>query len=291
MRVNPRSLAGVRSYRGGMQDENTATRGDRTTVGVVIPSRDDAAMLERCLRALRDQSRTPDEIIVVDDGSRDRTAAVARSFGARLVVLPGDGIPAASAAGYDAATADILCRLDADCVPPTDWVETMTGILEADASLVAVSTGARAVDGPPRWRALVPRLYLAAYRAVLTPTLGHPPLFASSLALRASAWHAVRDEVHRDDPAVHDDLDLAFHLGGLGRVAFRSDVTVGMSWRSFQGFRSGLRRVRRGFHTVVVHWPRDFPPRRWLRLVGLRRTHSALTAPRDQNRSLDGSPL
>ncbi|WP_091228190.1 glycosyltransferase family 2 protein [Microbacterium sp. 3J1] len=263
----------------------------RPTVGVVIPSRDDAPLLERCLRALRAQTRVPDEIVVVDDGSRDDTAAVAQAFGARVVVLDGEGIPAASAAGYDAATTDIICRLDADCVPPADWVETMSGILEADAGLVAVSCGARAVDGPPRWRSLVPRLYLGAYRAVLTPTLGHPPLFGSGLALRRDSWRAVRGSVHRDDPLVHDDLDLAFHLGLVGRLDFRSDVTVGMAWRSFEGFRSGVLRVRRGFHTVVVHWPEEFPPQRWARLARGRRTHSPLTDPRDQNRALDGSSL
>lgn len=261
---------------------------DRVTVGVVIPARDDAVMLERCLRALREQTRCPDEIVVVDDGSLDATAAVAASFGARVVSLRGEGIPAASAAGYDAAETDVICRLDADSVPPADWIAAMVGLLEADPGLVAVSSGARAVDGPRRGRILVPRMYLAAYRAVLTPTLGHPPLFGSSLVLRSSAWRAVRDAVHRDDPFLHDDMDLSFHLGLEGRIAFRPDVTVGMSWRSFRGFRSGLRRVHRGFHTVVTHWPDDFPPRRWARLRG---THSALTDPRDQNRALDGSPL
>lgn len=258
------------------------------TVSVVIPARDDAAMLERCLRALREQSRRPDEIVVVDDGSVDGTAPVARAFGARVVTLDGQGIPAASAAGYDAAAMEVICRLDADSVPPTDWIATMVGLLDADSGLVAASSGARAVDGPRRGRILVPRIYLAAYRAVLTPTLGHPPLFGSSLVLRTAAWHAVRDAVHRDDPFMHDDMDISFHLGLVGRIAFRPDVTVGMSWRSFRGLRSGLRRVRRGFHTVVAHWPDDFPPRRWARL---RRTHSALTDPRDQNRALDGSPL
>lgn len=264
---------------------------DRPTVGVVIPSRDDAVLLERCLRALRSQTRLPDEIVVVDDGSRDDTAEVARAFGARVVVLGGEGIPAASAAGYDAATTDIICRLDADSVPPADWIETMSGLLAADAGLVAVSCGARAVDGPMWGRSIVPRLYLAAYRAVLTPTLGHPPLFGSGLALRRASWHVVRDSVHRDDPFVHDDMDLSFHLGRVGRIAFRPDIAVGMGWRSFEGFRSGIVRIRRGFHTVVVHWPEEFPPSRWAHLARRDQTHSPLTDPRDQNRTLDGSSL
>ena len=41
------------------------------TCSVVIPVRNDAAYLERCLRALREQTRVPDEIVVVDNASSD----------------------------------------------------------------------------------------------------------------------------------------------------------------------------------------------------------------------------
>nr|WP_201470627.1 glycosyltransferase family 2 protein [Microbacterium hydrocarbonoxydans] len=236
------------------------------TVAVVIPARDDARLLARCLDALSEQTRPPDEVIVVDDGSTDDTARTARAFDARVVRLDGEGIPSASAAGYDAATADIICRLDADSVPPPRWLAVMAGELEERPELVALSGTARSVDGPEPLRAIVPVLYLGAYRLILTPTLGHPPLFASALALRADAWRAVRHEVHRGDPQVHDDLDLAFHLGAVGRIAFRTGIPVGISSRSFRGLSSSLVRVRRGFHTVLVHWPRDFPPLRWFRL-------------------------
>ena len=237
------------------------------TVGVVIPSRDDAALLARCLDALSGQTRPPDEIVVVDDGSTDDTGRTARAFDARVVRLDGAGIPAASAAGYDAVRTDIVCRLDADSVPPPQWIAAMAAVLENSPDTVAVSGTARSVDGPPALRGLVPALYLAAYRLVLTPTLGHPPLFASALALRTDAWRAVRDEVHRRDPLVHDDLDLAFHLGLIGRIRFRSGIPVGISSRSFRGFSASMHRIRRGLHTVVVHWPADFPPRRWARLI------------------------
>jgi len=237
------------------------------TVAVVIPARDDAQLLARCLAALAEQTRTPDEIIVVDDGSHDDTARTVRAFDARIVRLDGDGIPAASAAGYDATSTRFICRLDADCVPPPEWIAEMLAVLEACPEAVAVSGGAYSIDGPVALRRLVPRLYLLAYRAAAAAALGHPPLFASALVFRAEAWRAVRDEVHRDDPEAHDDLDLSFPLGYCGRILFRADLAVGISSRSFRGTASARRRIVRGFHTVLAQWPREFPPMRWMRLA------------------------
>lgn len=91
-------------------------------VSVVIPVRDDAGHLDRCLRALAVQTSPPWEVVVVDNGSTDDTPAVARAHGARVVPQPRVGIPVAAATGYDAARGEVIARLDADSVPPPDWV-------------------------------------------------------------------------------------------------------------------------------------------------------------------------
>ena len=55
-----------------------------STLSVVIPSLNDAHMLKDCLDALAAQTRAPDEVIVVDNGSADDTAGIARAAGARV---------------------------------------------------------------------------------------------------------------------------------------------------------------------------------------------------------------
>ena len=57
-------------------------------ISVIIPARNEEKNLPRLLRSLQSQPIPPDEIIVVDDASTDRTAAVATELGARVVTPP-----------------------------------------------------------------------------------------------------------------------------------------------------------------------------------------------------------
>ena len=237
------------------------------TVSVVIPVKDDAPSLERCLAALKAQSHHPLEIVVVDDGSVDDSAAVAVANGARVVPCRGSGIPAASATGYDAAGGDILARLDADCVPPPDWCERIVDAFAADDSLAGLTGFATFHDGPRALRRILSTLYLAAYVAAVAPALGHAPLFGSNLAIRRSAWLRISDLVHRDDNLMHDDMDLSFHLGPERRIRLDRSVRMTMSYRPFTNARAFVLRVRRGFHSVVAHWPQELPWKRWIRRI------------------------
>jgi glycosyltransferase involved in cell wall biosynthesis len=248
------------------------------TVSVVVPSKDDADLLRRCLAALAVQTRPAEEIIVVDNGSTDATSAVARAAGARVAFEPEPGVLAASATGYDAARTDIVARLDADCVPGPDWLEKLVSAFADDPTLAAVTGGAHLVDGSPRLRRVLPAVYLSAYYAVLTLTLGHVPLFGSNMAIRRDAWASVSERVHRHDDMVHDDLDLAFHLGEGHTIRYVGGLPMGISARPFGEGRAFVTRIHRGFHTVVVHCPEQFPPLRWTRLA-VRAVRARRTAP------------
>lgn len=250
-----------------------------TGVSVVIPVKDDGPRLRRCLRALAMQTRPPDEIVVVDNGSTDDSADIARAAGARVVPCARPGIPAASACGFDAARGAVILRLDADSLPARTWVAAMTDALAARPDVAAVTGGARFVDGPRVLRAPLAAAYLAAYVLVCAPALGHWPLYGSNLGMRRSAWLAIRPHIHLR-PDVHDDLDLAFHLGLRARIAFVPHAAMGVSMRPFADARAFAVRTARGVRTVVLHWPADFPPVRWVhrgmrRIVAARRRTDA----------------
>lgn len=108
-------------------------------ISVIIPAFNAAEHLERCLQALAESSLRPLEVIVVDDGSTDASAEVARAAGAIVVATGAQSGPAkARNLGARAAKGAILFFLDADvCVHP-DTIERVAEAFQRDPSLDAV---------------------------------------------------------------------------------------------------------------------------------------------------------
>lgn len=232
-------------------------------VTVVIPARDDAVLLARCLRALARQTRPPAEVIVVDNASTDTTADVARAHGATVVEEEAVGIWAAAAAGYDAARTPIIARLDADSVPPADWVEKVAAGLERRPSSVAITGWGVFEDLPRPVGVPVAVLYLGAYYALGHAAAAGPVLWGSNMALRRTAWHQVRDRVHRWERDVHDDMDLALALGPRHAVSFDPRLVVGVSARSLKGASQLARRFHRALRTLELNFSESRPWERW----------------------------
>ena len=248
--------------------ESRAGAAPEPTVSIVIPARNDAVALDHCLHALSRQTRTPLEIVVVDNASEDRTAAVAAGHGARVVDEPHVGIPQAAATGYDAARGDVIARLDADSVPGEDWVDRITVLFSTPQWDAVTGTGYFYGLGH-MGRRLLAVVYLGAYYVLCYAALGHHTVWGSNMALRRSVWQEVRPLVHRDSE-LHDDLDLAFALGPDRPVHVDRSLTVGVSARSLVGWAQMRRRFRRAFRTLAVNWA-DLPPwSRWARRLGTR---------------------
>ena len=236
-------------------------------ISVVVPVLNDARELEGCLAALGEQSRPADEIVMVDNGCSDDSAALARAAGARVVAEAVRGIPAAAATGYDAATGDVISRLDADSRPGPEWLARIEAAFTADPELAAVS-GPGEFIGLTGWRARAAKLlYMDAYFFSVGAAMAHPVLFGSNLAMRRSAWERVRGGVNRTDPELHDDIDLSFQFGADDRLLVDRSFTVGISARPFDDPAAMRRRFSRAFRTIFRNWRTSPPSQRWLERI------------------------
>lgn len=194
------------------------------TISVIVPAFNAAATLPACLSALQQQVGAPPEfeVIVVDDGSTDDTAAVARAAGARVERVPHGGAAAARNRGVEAARGSLLLFTDADCEPCPDWVARLSAPF-ADPTIA----GARGVYRT-RQRALVARFVQLEYEdkyRYLKPLQDIDFVDTYSAAYRRDVFRANG----RFDPSLpfDEDQEFSFRVANRGyRLVFVPDAVV-----------------------------------------------------------------
>lgn len=134
-------------------------------ISVVVPHLNQPEALERCLTSLRMGQRQPDEIVVVDNGSRVLpNEVVAASAGARLLqeLTPGPG-PARNL-GVAQSTGDILAFIDADCLADAAWLAQAEAALADPTAQILGGDVRIAYDDPARLTMLEAYESIYAYR-------------------------------------------------------------------------------------------------------------------------------
>ena len=110
---------------------------DSPLVSVVVCAANAGTTLAACLRSLHELDYPRVELIVVDDGSSDDTAAIARrDGGVRLLCQSHRGLAAARNAGVRAARGEIVAFTDADCVVDRNWLRHLVATMLADGLAV-----------------------------------------------------------------------------------------------------------------------------------------------------------
>jgi glycosyltransferase involved in cell wall biosynthesis len=113
--------------------ESPSPRGRGAVIDVVLPALDEAEALPIVLGSLPTGYRP----LVVDNGSTDDTAAVARGLGATVVTEPRRGFGAACYAGLIASTSRVVCFMDCDgSLTGEDLPRVVTPLLDGTADLV-----------------------------------------------------------------------------------------------------------------------------------------------------------
>ena len=114
-------------------------------VTVIIPCHNAASSIRRCLDSVLGQTRKPDEIIVVNDGSTDKSITEINSYGnaVKLIHQANQGPSTARNTGVNAAKSKYIAFLDADDYWMPEFLEKCVSFLEGHPEAIAVSTGQR----------------------------------------------------------------------------------------------------------------------------------------------------
>jgi glycosyltransferase involved in cell wall biosynthesis len=127
--TQPRTVFGS-----GIVDRPTATWSihvpwEPISAAVIVTGRNRAAYLRECLDSIFSQSRLPDQVVYIDDGSEDGSMEVARCFSGRGLAVHRHeqclGIPAARNKGVELTSSELILHVDSDNILPTTYLSTM----------------------------------------------------------------------------------------------------------------------------------------------------------------------
>jgi GT2 family glycosyltransferase len=227
-------------------------------VSVVVCAHNASETLDDCLNALERLTYPDYELIVVDDGSSDRTGAIARSHtGARVIGTPGVGLSAARNIGLAEATGEIVAYTDADTRADRDWLNFLVQpFLRSD---VVASGGPNVVpsDDPPMAQAVARAPGSPTHVLLDDRVAEHIP--GCNMAFRREALLAVGG-FNPTYVRAGDDVDVCWRLQARGwTIGFAAAAlvwhhhraTVGAYWQQQVGYGEGER-------WLMAHHPEKF---------------------------------
>ncbi len=227
-------------------------------ISVLIPARDEEGPLPHLLAALRSQSCTPLEVIVIDDHSSDRTAAVATAAG--VTVLQPPALPEgwcgktwALHNGVLASRGELLVFLDADTEPGPHFLESLVACHQQLGGLVSVQPFHR-TEKPYEQLSLLFNLVglMAVPLGAGCGVAFGPALATSRLDYERIGGHAaVADKVVEDWFLAH-----AYENAGLPVSAFMGHELI--QYRMYPGgIQDMVVGFSKNFATAAgeVHWP------------------------------------
>lgn len=211
-------------------------------VSVVVCVYNGASTIRDCCEGLRELNYPNYEVIVVDDGSTDNTAAIVSEFNVTLIRTHNRGLSAARNTGLEAATGEIVAYTDGDARADRDWL-TYLALAFRNSTHVGVG-GWNIAPGGDGWFAdCVANSPGGPVHVLLTDTLAeHIP--GCNMAFRKTALEAIGgfDPQFR---AAGDDVDVCWRLQERGwTLGFTSPAMVWHHnrnslrayWRQQQGY-------------------------------------------------------
>lgn len=232
-----------------------APRPTPLSVTLLIPAYNEAGCIGDTIRSALAQTRPPDEILVVDDGSSDTTGEIARTLGARVYRTTGTGSKGAAInAGMQVVTTDAIVLVDADTVLHPRAIEHL--VADLDAGYDATHGAVLPANDRGIWARGRTLEYAAAIRYYkrIQQTLDRILVLSGCiLAVRTSALRAAGGFRSR---TMVEDLDLTWTMHHLGlRIGYSpAAIAYPIEPVNWAQYKAQMRRWTRGFFQAIgVH--------------------------------------
>ncbi len=214
---------------------------DATRFSFVVPAFNEERLLPSCLQAIQaeiERSGVSADIVVVDNASTDRTAAVAGSFaGVTVIAEPRKGLVQARKAGFEACAGVLVANIDADTLLPPGWIDRVEEEFARDPKLVTVSGPYDYYDVPFHIRAAARLFYIVGFG---TYSFNRYVLRVGSM-VQGGNFVLKREALIRAggfDPSFTfygEDTDIARRMAQVGAVKFTWRLMAKSSGRRLRG--------------------------------------------------------
>ncbi|PIR75749.1 MAG: hypothetical protein CO030_04375 [Candidatus Magasanikbacteria bacterium CG_4_9_14_0_2_um_filter_42_11] len=211
-------------------------------VSIVIPARNEEDFLPACLSAIDAQETDAQlEIIVVDNGSTDKTVLIAEGHGVQVLYEPVPGVGRARAHGTRAAHGTYVLHIDADTRLPKTYIQEALTRFAADPSLVCLGGRMRWYDAGKMYNAVCWSFHMVFAPLVRFLTRGALGPIGNNMMFLKSIY----DKTTGFDTNVNfgEDADIAKKLHTYGKVRLDLSLVCDTSSRRFRTFKDITRHI------------------------------------------------
>jgi len=195
---------------------------DGHKVSVILLTKNSASSVQKSIDSIFQQTRQPDEVVIVDGNSSDGTLEIVKNYPVKLVSEPGLGFGHARNLGAKTASGDIVFFIDSDCYAEPDWIEKTLPHFDSNPEVAAV-TGRTSL-----WNkeSAVARFLACVGGRMNMPT--QPRFVKIAPTMNLALRHEVLNEVGGFDEALIrcEDTDLTYKISRSHKILYEPNAVV-----------------------------------------------------------------
>lgn len=192
----------------------------------MIPALNEHENIANCLESLQNQTRRPDEVIVVDNESEDDTAEIAQSLGATVLSFPRPDIHFGNIGlvrqkGVESAVGDVVISTDADFTYPADYVQKVEKRFLANGNLAGLG-GPVLISNPDPWTTFL--FNVANFHHDYWAGWGIPVFWGGNTSFRKEPFMRAGGYKGAAGHGPVEEWIVSFRLTRVGDVVWDSDL-------------------------------------------------------------------
>ncbi len=198
-------------------------------ISIIIPALNEERYIGKVLDSLENQTLKSIEVIVVDNGSTDKTRSIVKKYkNIKLVIENKKGTARARNKGAKLASADILFFLDADTIVSRDLFKIYSNAFKKDANIVA-ATGPIEPLEKIGFRIRFSYFIVSRFFVPILIIIKRPLIIGHNFCVKKSFFNKLKG--FNEDYITYEDWDLSTKLQKLGKIKFLNNAVVYTSVR------------------------------------------------------------